>query len=470
VLEEQLRERWRARERAVPIQPTMTFASEGLVLGAGTVLLAADGPRRLQSPRGREARLLALLAAACGKAVAPAVLGNIERAVKSWRDGDECLAHIHLAHSGLHAPSDVRAAAYRLFIADGALKAGISPRAIFQALKIRRSYVDAIEKAYNPAEPRVPAGSGPTSGEWTDGEETGGDAAARAGTAGVGAQGSSLLGRMPPPAASFLGELTAAQAAQLGLYASRLATPVGAATAVFGLLFIPSPNNIHVEGEVPEIPGLRYSWNRDETVLHLTYDRAGETQRTFALHFDGDDIRDENGNVVGRIIGGNRIAIDTVAMLPDLVKQDEPRLCPDSALDVAGSDQGKPYQENRSRQYEDFVKLVINPPPNGPTPSGFVYYLRNPGDSKSVSYDDCKQANGFLFEIKGEGIAKLTNDLPGVMARRFINQATRQLAASGGRPVVWIFAEQEAALFARELFDATKGLEGITVGYIPWTR
>ena len=83
MLYEQLRDEWHARKRAVPIYPVMTFAPDGLVLGAGTILLQAEGPRRLQSLRGREARVLALLAAAYGKAVAPAVLGNIERAVKS---------------------------------------------------------------------------------------------------------------------------------------------------------------------------------------------------------------------------------------------------------------------------------------------------------------------------------------------------------------------------------------------------
>lgn len=220
---------------------------------------------------------------------------------------------------------------------------------------------------------------------------------------------------------------------------------------------------------MPEIPGLRYSWNRDETQLHLTYDDPNGGQRTFALHLDGDIIRDDDRQVVGRIVGGNRIAIDTLAVVPDLVKQDEPRLCPVPASDVAGSDQGKPYEENRSRQYEDFVKLLINPPPDGPTPSGFVYYLPNSLGGDLVSYDDCKWTNGILFEIKGEGLAKLTNDLPDVMGDKFIYQATRQLAASGGRPVVWIFAEQEAALFARELFD-DEGLWRITVGYIPWIR
>jgi hypothetical protein len=471
VLDEQFRHEWCALDRAAPIHPGMTFALEGLVLGGGTVLLRADGQRRLQSLRGQEARVLALLSAAYGRAIAPAVLGNIERAVKSWRDGEECLAYIHLAHSRLHAPSDVRAAAYRLFTAENAMKVGLSLCAVFQALKIDRSYIDAVEKAYNPAEPRVPAGSGRTSGKWTDSEEMGADDAAREGTAGEGPQGSSLLGRMPLPATSFLAELDAAQVAELSAYASRLLGlgPVGAAVAAFGLLFIPSPNNIRVEGEVPEIPGLRYSWNRDETQLHLTYDDPNGGQRTFALHLDGDIIRDDDRQVVGRIVGGNRIAIDTLAVVPDLVKQDEPRLCPVPASDVAGSDQGKPYEENRSRQYEDFVKLLINPPPDGPTPSGFVYYLPNSLGGDLVSYDDCKWTNGILFEIKGEGLAKLTNDLPDVMGDKFIYQATRQLAASGGRPVVWIFAEQEAALFARELFD-DEGLWRITVGYIPWIR
>lgn len=157
--------------------------------------------------------------------------------------------------------------------------------------------------------------------------------------------------------------------------------------------------------------------------------------------------------------------------MPDLVKQDEPRLCPAYAPDVAGSDQGKEYEDNRARQYEDYVKRRINPPPEAPTPSGYVYYLPNPNqDGKAVSFDDCEKRTSILFEIKGEGQAKLTNDLPGAMAWRFIDQATRQLAASGGRPVVWIFAEEKAALFARKLFDETKGLKGITVAYVPWIR
>jgi hypothetical protein len=312
VLEEQLRDDWHARERAVPIQPNMTFAPDGLVLGAGTVLIPSEGPRRLHSLQGRQARVLALLSAAYGRAVAPSVIGNIERAVKSWRDGEECLAYIHLAHSRLQAPSNIRAAAYRLFVAEHAMKAGVSASAVFQALNIDRSYIDAVEKAYNPAEPRVPAGSGRTSGQWTNSEQTSGAAAAAEGAERAKATGSSLA-RAPLPAASFLGELTAAQVAELGAYALRILGPAGAAVAAFGLLFVPSPNNVRVEGTVPEMPGLRYSWNRDETLLHLTYDDAGGRQRTFSASLDGDLFRDARGRVIGRVLSGSN-----VVMMPPL--------------------------------------------------------------------------------------------------------------------------------------------------------
>jgi hypothetical protein len=82
-----------------PISPVLNLAPEGLVLGAATVLVPADGPRRLQSLRGREARVLALLCAAYGKVIAPSVLGNIERAAKAWREGDDCLAYIQRLHA-----------------------------------------------------------------------------------------------------------------------------------------------------------------------------------------------------------------------------------------------------------------------------------------------------------------------------------------------------------------------------------
>jgi hypothetical protein len=227
VLYGQLRDEWQALELATPISAVLNFAPAGLVLGAGTVLLRADGPRRLQSPAGREARVLALLSAAYGRAVAPSVLGNIERAAEAWCDGDDCLAYIHLAHARLGELQQPHDAAQRLVIVDAFLKAGGSPRTIFEALKVRRSYIDALEKDYNPDEPRVPAGSGITSGEWT--RDGGGSAPT---------QPSYLL----PGAASWLGDLAPSAATSLSEYALSLLADAGGAVAAFGLLFIPSPN------------------------------------------------------------------------------------------------------------------------------------------------------------------------------------------------------------------------------------
>lgn len=464
---------WQARLRSAPIAPALTLTAEGIVLGAGTVLVAATAPRQLGSLQGQESCVLALLAAAYGKSIAPSALGNVERAAKAWREGDDCLAHIHLAHTGLHPLHDIRAAAHRLFLADGALRAGASSRDVLKALHVDARYIDAVEK-YSPDQPRVPKGSGRTSGEWTDSEEAGSGAVSGGEEAGEGPRESSLLGRMPLPAAGFLGELGAAQVAELGAYAARLLGPAGAAVAAFGLLFIPSPNNIHVEGDVPEIPGLRYSWNRDETQLYLTYSAANGGQRTFAAFLDGEVFRDEQGQVIGRVIGGNRVAIDAVALLPDVVGQDEPRLCPAPAPDRPGSDRGKPYDDDLARQYEDFLKQLVNPPPDVPTPSGFVYYLPNPAqDGDPVSYDDCQKATGFMFEFKGERYAWLLT-VPQIRKKitdNFLAQSASQIGASGGRPVVWIFAEEEAALFARKLFnDTDDGREYITVGYVPWTN
>jgi hypothetical protein len=118
LLHQQLSEAWRFRERAFPISPVLTLMPEGLVLGAGTVVLPTEESRRLKSVSGQELRVLTLLSAAYGRTIAPAVLGNIERAAKAWHEGDDCLAYIHLAHARFPVLDDSREAARRLFIAD----------------------------------------------------------------------------------------------------------------------------------------------------------------------------------------------------------------------------------------------------------------------------------------------------------------------------------------------------------------
>jgi hypothetical protein len=166
---EQPRDGSLARERAAFASSAMIFTPQGLMLGAGAILVPAEGIRKLKSLERQKGEVLALLSAAYGKAVAPSVLGNIERAAKSWSEGDGFTAHIHLAHTGLHPLDDFSKAAHRLRVAKGALDHGASPRAVFEALHLDARYIDTLEKLYNPAQPRVPAGH-PGGGEWTSGD------------------------------------------------------------------------------------------------------------------------------------------------------------------------------------------------------------------------------------------------------------------------------------------------------------
>jgi hypothetical protein len=172
VLHEQPRDGAFARQGVTFASPSMIFTPQGLMLGAGTILVPADGPRKLSSLKGREREVLALLAAAYGTPIAASVLDGIARAAKCWSEGDDFTAHIHLAHTGLRALDDLPSAAYRLRMAKGVLDHGGSPRSVFEALRLDPRYVDALEKRYNPAQPRVPAGN-PDGGEWTSGDWSG---------------------------------------------------------------------------------------------------------------------------------------------------------------------------------------------------------------------------------------------------------------------------------------------------------
>jgi len=141
----------------------MSLEKEGLVLGAKTVLAKRDRDGTLALD-GAEARLLALLAVAHGHSVPLSLLSTIRKASNHARAGDECMAAMLIALAPVPRLRDPADAARRLFIADGLMEDGISPRDIWSALDLDPAL---LEKRYNPAEPRVPEGSGRSSGEWT---------------------------------------------------------------------------------------------------------------------------------------------------------------------------------------------------------------------------------------------------------------------------------------------------------------
>jgi hypothetical protein len=73
---------------------------------------------------------------------------------------------MHLALSQVDRLEQPEADAHRLFLADGLLNAGFEANAILTAIEAGGAALERLQK-FDPDQPRVPAGSGRTSGEWT---------------------------------------------------------------------------------------------------------------------------------------------------------------------------------------------------------------------------------------------------------------------------------------------------------------
>jgi hypothetical protein len=250
---------------------------------------------------------------------------------------------------------------------------------------------------------------------------------------------------------------------------AEFALRLGGPMAVFGLLFIPSDNRLDVEGEVPGLPGLRYAWNQDETTLRLAYGAADGTRHDFTAELNEDGLfRDERGRAVGRALPGGGVVIDAAAVSADLAQRDEPNLCPAPGPDK----QGRGAAGEKDRDYEDYVKLLVNP--DNPTPRGWGVQLPNPADNgKLVFYDDCQRTTGMMVEAKGTGydalLAKNFLQFNKSLAGEWLDQSGRQIQASAGRPIRWYFAEPAAAEFARDIFSkAREGRESIEIAVAPW--
>ncbi len=153
-------------EQAARLHPRMEFTWDGLVLGAGTVLAKAGRDKNGASrvALDDEPRVMALIATAFERPVEPYLLAKISRACELWNEGEKALAHIHLAHAGL--PPCGENEALRLFIAEALLADDVPPDALLEAQGFDPATLDLFKY---PGQPRVPAGSGRESGEYTYG-------------------------------------------------------------------------------------------------------------------------------------------------------------------------------------------------------------------------------------------------------------------------------------------------------------
>jgi hypothetical protein len=182
-----LRADWTARGANARVSALPEIENGALTLGAGTNLAEARVDRRDEAAEAE--RAVSLVSVALGRPLDASAAKHVRRAVAKAREGDAPLALTHLALAGVGRLTEPREDARRLFIADGLMKAGVAPRTILELLGAPPAPTD-LNRAYNPDQPRVPAGSGRPSGQWTSGDwgdETGeaDDAATSAPNAGA---------------------------------------------------------------------------------------------------------------------------------------------------------------------------------------------------------------------------------------------------------------------------------------------
>lgn len=158
------REKFKHRVRSRPLCAVPEMTDQGIVLGADTILLAADEQGGNRRSDDADLRLLALLGAAYRRRVSSDVIAHVRKASVQWASGKKSLARIHLAFAGLPR-LESREDAFQLFWADELINAGVAPSALLNAVDTR-----ALDlRKFNPNQPRVPAGNGRESGRWGSG-------------------------------------------------------------------------------------------------------------------------------------------------------------------------------------------------------------------------------------------------------------------------------------------------------------
>ena len=172
MLAEHLDKAWSAWRQSTEIDSVMRFAEDGLIFGAGTVLAKSDPSSRQISIDLSEPRLQTLLTVAHLRAPTSMELAHLGKAAKCWNEGQDALAAMHLALSRLDRLKQSEADAHRVFLADGLLKYGIEADAVVAAIEAGPPSFGSLRK-YDPDQPRVSAGNGRQSGQWTSGGKIG---------------------------------------------------------------------------------------------------------------------------------------------------------------------------------------------------------------------------------------------------------------------------------------------------------
>ena len=465
---EQLQKQWRDGARFRGLHASLALEKDGLVLGANTILAKRkhDGALALD---GEEAKLLTLLSVAHGRPIGASVLKVFRRASDCAKAGDTCMASMHVALA-LPAIRDPADASRRLFIVNGLLAKGVAARDVWTALEFDPAPLDALDKEYNTNQPRVPAGSGRPSGRWM---RDGTTPEAKTPPPSVAARIARQIGTQTTETSALEAEaeLPMVESPAWLALLSRIAPPTAFLSA---LLYSTPAGGQHHEGDVLGRPDLRFSWDEDGIHLYVIRKSDGETVLQATPGPNGVFYTGKK-RAVARLFG-EHLLVDPAALPPEDPRSTQdndnrPKQCPEPpTLD-------KPQGTARGKAYVLYAKELVNQPP---TPPEMGYQMSNPfANGDIVHYDDCQRSTGTMIEYKGPGYAeKLADKSLGPVFTKSItedwqDQATRQIEASGGRPVTWYFAEQPALEFARALFSQSAILKRIKLVYAPtpedWT-
>jgi hypothetical protein len=458
---EQLKKKWNDSAGLRGVQANICLGPDGLTLGARTVVAKRnrDGSLALD---GEETKVFTLLSIAYGQALETSVLKTIRRVSDSARDGDECKAAMYLALAKLPRISDPADTARRLFIADGLIAAGVAPSDIWKALGFDPAVLASLAK-YDQDQPRVPAGSGKPSGEWTSGGTANANTAAAIGAL---APAAARAGQAVAQEAEAQAPRILARLPRVALRVAELAAHLNLFLDVAEEVLQPSDTGGNViSGKVRGMPNVYYQRHQDELALQLIDRSTGHAIATLSPTGVRGQYIDRETGIVAQM-EGDELKVESVTRATSRTdaQTKKPELCQDPIVpDNAGMT--GPRGE-RSKGYEAFMREETNP--EDPTPPGMAYGVTNPVTDDIVKFDDCDHKTDDLMEYKGLGYAELLRFSKGKITKDWLDQATRQVQASGGRPVVWCFAEEEALEFARSLFQTNPLLRNIQLEYRPW--
>lgn len=464
--------RYDVLRRCMPYDARPRFDDGALKLGRGTALArfeTDDGHRPID---GGDEHLTTLLSIAHHRETSAAIVEHVRRSIDYRRRNDLALAYIELAFARL-PPLGTEEDAFRLFLAAALLDDGV-PAADLHRRLVPTPYSVSL-RTFDPAQPRVPAGSGAESGRWTSVEYAADDGGRSTATEG-GVDGGEPKSAFLPIAAArtFLAGASPAAIEMLARLASRFAIP----TAILGALFIPTPNSGGVtEGTLPGAADVRYRRDGPAGLLRLarSLPDGGEAvvvaQNRRGLYYAGDAP-------IGRDLG-SQLYLDLDAVTVALAARERPRrqaiyqgpqLCPAPMRDIFGSN--KPH----ILDFEDDVHRRVNP--LLPLPRGFAVRIKDPKTGRWQYPDDCFRYTGDLVDgdmrpgdfadAKGSGYAWLLSRKFGrKVMDQIVDVTERHLRAARARGagLKVYFAEKAAADFVRKEFKRRR--LDVVVGVIP---